>query len=122
LEVHAVSQQLMAAEHAYTDPEELLDDPRLPKLFTLVTDLAFLNEPQIVWESLEDVEGGLSEFYDWKLTRSRLKNSAPNQISHSNPTSNQLNQSTHSNGPPRSNTDTELVFSLCIIRLMKQII
>ncbi|KAA1132631.1 hypothetical protein PGTUg99_017010 [Puccinia graminis f. sp. tritici] len=108
LEVHAVSQQLMAAEHACTDPEELLDDPRLPKLFTLVTDLAFLNEPQIVWESLEDVEGGLSEFYDWKLTPSRLKNSASNQTSHPNPTPNQFNQSTHSTGPPRSNTDTDL--------------
>ncbi|PLW24111.1 hypothetical protein PCASD_06727 [Puccinia coronata f. sp. avenae] len=77
LEVHAVNQQLMATERTDRSggalSEELDDDdPNLPKLFTLVTDLAFLHEPHIVWESLEDVEGGLSEFYDWRLVRSRL--------------------------------------------------
>ncbi|POW21937.1 hypothetical protein PSHT_01857 [Puccinia striiformis] len=66
LEVHAITQELDHQPSSF-------DHPGLPKLFTLVTDLAFLNHPNIVWESLEDVEGGLSEFYDWKLTRTRLK-------------------------------------------------
>ncbi|ORY37174.1 hypothetical protein BCR35DRAFT_273434 [Leucosporidium creatinivorum] len=41
-----------------------------PALFTLVTDESFANEPDVVWESLEDVEGGASEFYDGALSRS----------------------------------------------------
>jgi len=99
LEVHAVSQQLMAVERASSNLQNELeeeDDPSLPKLFTLVTDLAFLNEPQIVWESLEDVEGGLSEFYDWKLAKSRLKTPStlpfpPNRTSLQHPHSNEQN-------------------------------
>ncbi|CAH7689701.1 expressed protein, partial [Phakopsora pachyrhizi] len=54
------------------------DQSSLPKLFTLVTDLSFLNEEQIIWESLEDLEGGLSEFYDWKLNRAQV-NTAHNR-------------------------------------------
>lgn len=40
------------------DPEE--DGP----LYSLVTDSVFANEPTIVWERLEDVEGGASSFFD----------------------------------------------------------
>ncbi|KAI5480015.1 hypothetical protein MNV49_001980 [Pseudohyphozyma bogoriensis] len=35
-----------------------------PELFTLVTDSSFANEPEVVWESLEDVDGSASDFYD----------------------------------------------------------
>ena len=40
-----------------------------PELFTLVTDSSFTGDEGIVWESLEDVEGGLSEFFDAALSR-----------------------------------------------------
>ncbi|TFK34546.1 hypothetical protein BDQ12DRAFT_636239 [Crucibulum laeve] len=33
-------------------------------LYTLVTDQVFLNEPSVVWERLEDVDGGSSTFVD----------------------------------------------------------
>ncbi|KAH7106298.1 DUF544-domain-containing protein [Auriculariales sp. MPI-PUGE-AT-0066] len=33
-------------------------------LYSLVTDAVFANEPTIVWERLEDVEGGASSFFD----------------------------------------------------------
>ena len=33
-------------------------------LYTLVTDRVFLREPSIVWESLVDVDGQSSSFYD----------------------------------------------------------
>lgn len=33
-------------------------------LYTLVTDHSFLNEPSVVWEKLEDVDGGGSTFVD----------------------------------------------------------
>lgn len=116
LEVHAVSQQLMAEERANSNLQEELeeeDDPNLPKLFTLVTDLAFLNEPQIVWESLEDVEGGLSEFYDWKLAKSRLKPLStqpypPNRTSLQPPHSNVPSQTSSS----CQNTDADLAYQL----------
>lgn len=41
-----------------------------PRLFTLVTDSAFQTSSRIVWESLEDVDGQGSEFYDADLQRS----------------------------------------------------
>lgn len=41
-----------------------------PQLFTLVTDESFAGEQEVVWESLEDVEGGMSEFFDSALRRS----------------------------------------------------
>ncbi|WAQ91617.1 hypothetical protein PtA15_15A6 [Puccinia triticina] len=105
LEVHALSLELAAAEEHEGQPdgdqEGRQDDPRLPKLFTLATDLAFLHEPQIVWESLEDVEGGLSEFYDWKLARSCLNtHRAPTQAAQS---------TTHPSSQAQpSDTDTDL--------------
>lgn len=44
-----------------------------PPLFTLVTDESFVGESEVVWESLEDVEGGASEFFDGALRRSAVR-------------------------------------------------
>ncbi|GAA5995876.1 hypothetical protein JCM11641_004300 [Rhodosporidiobolus odoratus] len=44
-----------------------------PELFTLVTDAAFAAESEIVWESLEDVDGGASEFYDAGLRKASTR-------------------------------------------------
>ncbi|KAF8896641.1 hypothetical protein BD779DRAFT_1497035 [Infundibulicybe gibba] len=38
-------------------------------LYTLVTDHVFLNEPSVVWERLEDVDGGWSTFVDSEFIR-----------------------------------------------------
>ncbi|SGY18989.1 BQ5605_C014g07529 [Microbotryum silenes-dioicae] len=57
-------------------PDTPTPDPThrpLPRLFTLVTDSAFVHEPEIVWESLEDVDGSASEFYDGDLRKSMLR-------------------------------------------------
>ncbi|TFK61946.1 DUF544-domain-containing protein [Pluteus cervinus] len=40
------------------------EDPEDNSLYHLVTDQVFLNEPSIVWERLEDVDGGWSTFVD----------------------------------------------------------
>ncbi|KAG0148556.1 hypothetical protein CROQUDRAFT_714418 [Cronartium quercuum f. sp. fusiforme G11] len=74
LEVHAIAQSLAQVDLERQAQQQVHDDQDgVPKLFNLVTDMSFLNERHIVWESLEDVEGGLSDFYDWDLTRSRLR-------------------------------------------------
>lgn len=39
-------------------------------LYTLVTDHIFRNEPSVVWEHLEDVDGGSSTFVDADFVRS----------------------------------------------------
>lgn len=39
-------------------------------LYTLVTDQVFLTEPSVVWERLEDVDGGSSSFVDSEFMRS----------------------------------------------------
>ena len=39
-------------------------------LYTLATDQVFLREPSIVWERLEDVDGGWSSFVDSDFVRS----------------------------------------------------
>ena len=39
-------------------------------IYTLVTDQVFLNEPSVVWERLEDVDGGWSTFVDSDFVRS----------------------------------------------------
>ncbi|GAA5976746.1 hypothetical protein JCM10908_005616 [Rhodotorula pacifica] len=44
-------------------------DPE-PELFTLVTDSSLSHEGDMVWESLGDVDGGGSEFFDARLRRS----------------------------------------------------
>ncbi|SPO48790.1 uncharacterized protein PSANT_06481 [Moesziomyces antarcticus] len=47
--------------------------PAPPTLFTLATDSSFLLEDEIVWESLVDVDGASSEFYDGKFRKSTLR-------------------------------------------------
>ncbi|TKY87064.1 hypothetical protein EX895_003741 [Sporisorium graminicola] len=44
-----------------------------PTLFTLATDASFLMADEIVWESLVDVDGASSEFYDGKFHKSTLR-------------------------------------------------
>jgi ubiquitin carboxyl-terminal hydrolase MINDY-1/2 len=39
-------------------------------LYTLTTDQVFLHEPSVVWERLEDVDGGWSSFVDSDFVRS----------------------------------------------------
>jgi len=45
-------------------------DPERPGLYNLVTDQIFAQEPSVVWERLEDVEGGASTFVDSDFVRS----------------------------------------------------
>lgn len=40
-----------------------------PALYTLVTDQVFLQEPSVVWERFEDVDGGWSTFVDSEFVR-----------------------------------------------------
>jgi len=40
-----------------------------PALYTLVTDQVFLKEPSVVWERLEDIDGGWSTFVDSEFVR-----------------------------------------------------
>lgn len=44
-----------------------------PTLFTLATDSSFLMEDEIVWESLVDVDGASSEFFDGKFRKSTMR-------------------------------------------------
>ncbi|GAA6062238.1 hypothetical protein JCM10212_000817 [Sporobolomyces blumeae] len=44
-----------------------------PELFTLVTDSAFSNEHEVVWESLEDTDGSASDFFTAGLGPSRTR-------------------------------------------------
>ncbi len=44
-----------------------------PTLFTLATDASFLMEDEIVWESLVDIDGASSEFYDGKFHKSTMR-------------------------------------------------
>ncbi|KAG8750820.1 hypothetical protein FRC14_000188 [Serendipita sp. 396] len=39
-------------------------------LYTLVTDRVFLKETSVVWESLVDVDGQSSSFYEWNFVKS----------------------------------------------------
>lgn len=39
-------------------------------LYSLVTDQSFLTEPSVVWERVEDVDGGASMFVDSEFVRS----------------------------------------------------
>lgn len=45
-------------------------EPEGPALYTLVTDQVFLREPSVVWERIEDVDGGWSSFVDSDFVRS----------------------------------------------------
>lgn len=44
-------------------------DPQDSALYTLVTDYVFLHESSVVWERIEDVEGGASTFVDSDFVR-----------------------------------------------------
>ncbi|KAF4613095.1 hypothetical protein D9613_010812 [Agrocybe pediades] len=55
-----------SSQPAQTSPEGAGDSA----LFTLVTDQAFCNEPSVVWERLEDVDGGWSTFVDSDFIKS----------------------------------------------------
>jgi hypothetical protein len=46
-----------------------VDEPEGAALYTLVTDQVFLREPSVVWEKLEDVDGGWSTFVDSDFLR-----------------------------------------------------
>lgn len=57
-------------------PARVIDNypaARGPELFTLVTDSSLVHERDLVWESLGDVDGGGSEFFDARLRRARVK-------------------------------------------------
>lgn len=45
------------------------DDETGPALYSLVSDQVFLREPSVVWERLEDVDGGWSTFVDSDFVR-----------------------------------------------------
>lgn len=45
-------------------------NPEDSALYTLVTDQVFLNESSVVWERIEDVDGGASSFVDSDFVRS----------------------------------------------------
>lgn len=56
-----------------------------PELFTLVTDLGLVSQyPNIVWESLEDIDGSGTRFWDGALRESRIVESNSNSNSNSN--------------------------------------
>ena len=44
-------------------------NPEDSALYTLATDQVFLHEPSVVWERLEDVDGGWSTFVDSDFVR-----------------------------------------------------
>ncbi|KAH8922443.1 hypothetical protein BT69DRAFT_1334708 [Atractiella rhizophila] len=46
-------------------------DERGPQLFTLATDSSFVNIDDVAWESLQDVDGGTSEYYDGDFVSTR---------------------------------------------------
>ena len=55
------------------NPQAAAAAPIGPELFTLVTDSSLVHEGDLVWESLGDVDGGGSEFYDARLRRARMR-------------------------------------------------
>ncbi|GAA5898823.1 uncharacterized protein JCM6883_003437 [Sporobolomyces salmoneus] len=54
-------------------PQSHSSAPPGPELFTLVTDSSFAGEEQIVWESIEDVDGSASEFFTAGLRKSQTR-------------------------------------------------
>ncbi|PPQ79029.1 hypothetical protein CVT25_002338 [Psilocybe cyanescens] len=60
------SSQFLAPASSSDAPEQEQDSA----LYTLVTDQVFLNEPSVVWERLEDVDGGWSTFVDSDFVKS----------------------------------------------------
>lgn len=62
------SQLQSTVSHSNNLPQA--DNTEDAALYTLVTDQVFLNEPSVVWERLEDVDGGWSTFVDSYFVRS----------------------------------------------------
>lgn len=56
----------------YRRPSLLSPTSNQPELFTLVTDSVLNHEPEVVWESLEDVDGSGSRFWNSTLKRSNI--------------------------------------------------
>lgn len=58
-----------------TNTPQKNNNKKLPQatLFQLVTDQALLHEPNAVWESLEDVDGSASQFYDSHLQPAKIR-------------------------------------------------
>jgi hypothetical protein len=52
------------------DPSSTVVEQGDQALYSLVTDQVFLQEPSVVWEILEDVDGGWSTFVDSDFVRS----------------------------------------------------
>lgn len=71
----SVPSRPQAIEGGTTDAEIGQTKSRLPQatLFQLVTDQALLHERNAVWESLEDVDGAASQFYDSRLQPARIR-------------------------------------------------
>lgn len=63
------------AEDAQPFSNEAVQESKLPQatLFQLVTDQALLHEPNAIWESLEDVDGSASQFFDSRLQPARIR-------------------------------------------------
>ncbi|PWY99098.1 hypothetical protein BCV70DRAFT_124150 [Testicularia cyperi] len=62
------------ADDGVADPANVATpNSQAPLLYTLVTDSAFLMEDEIVWESLVDVDGASSEFFDGHFHKADLR-------------------------------------------------
>lgn len=63
------------AEDGQPFSNEAVQESKLPQatLFQLVTDQALLHEPNAIWESLEDVDGSASQFFDSRLQPARIR-------------------------------------------------
>lgn len=71
LEAHA------AGVAAFSSSSSQRDLSSLPVLYTLANDAAFAQVKEVVWESLEDVEGGASEFWNADMRRARVEERRP---------------------------------------------
>jgi len=66
------SSQFLASSSSssYVSPQANPEEGGDSALYTLVTDQVFCNEPSVVWERLEDVDGGYSTFVDSDFIKS----------------------------------------------------
>lgn len=61
------------ASLSLSPPHSSTSSDPLPPLLMLATDAAFTNEEEVVWESLVDVDGGASEFFNGRMERSQAR-------------------------------------------------
>lgn len=68
---HTATQALEAAPSSSHDhfPTPTAEAPDDTALYTLVTDQVFLQEPSVVWERIEDVDGAAGGFVDGEFLR-----------------------------------------------------